>query len=56
MAVIQRYEQLWVIPGDPQTYLKLAGEKFCLSTSLYDNARVQQEAVTEEASPYDFTL
>lgn len=48
MVVAQGYEHFGLSFGDHQTYLKAAGEKFCFSTQVYDNAPNQQEVLTED--------
>ncbi|KAF5924189.1 hypothetical protein HPG69_007409 [Diceros bicornis minor] len=49
MVVTRGYEQLGKIPGDPQTYFRLAGGKFCSSTGPYDdNVHMQHTATTKD--------
>ena len=46
MVFAHGYKQLG--PGDNQTSLKVAVEKFCSTTRGYDDAQSQQKAVTED--------
>ena len=47
MVITPGYRQLGPRPGDNQTYLKAAGEKFHSSPWGCDNAPCQQKEVTE---------